>query len=229
MSVESATLLYRLGRCLAHFCFGTFGRVEVTGAENVPPYGPVILVCNHLSYNDPPLLVASVPRPLYFVGKKELFANPVSRFIMQGFHVSPFDRSGSGIDAMRTLIGHLNRDRIAVIFPEGHRSPDHTMKEGMLGVVYLALKSQATILPVGVTGTQNFLGWRMPLPLCKLKTNIGQPFSLPGLEGKPSKEVMHSILDMIMDRVAAQLPSEYRGVYGDSVRRSKSGQQVPVA
>jgi 1-acyl-sn-glycerol-3-phosphate acyltransferase len=227
MKRESATLLYRLGRRLARFCFGTFGRMEVTGKENVPPYGPVILVSNHLSSTDPPLLVASIPRPLFFVGKKELFANPLSRFIMRGFHVSPFDRSGSGIDAMRTLIGHLDRDRIAVIFPEGHRSPDHAMKEGMLGVVYLALKSQATILPVGVTGTQNFPGWRIALPLCKLKANIGQPFSLPVLEGKPSKQVMRSILDMIMDRVAAQLPTEYRGVYGDA-RRSESGRQMTV-
>ena len=229
MTRERATLMYQLGRSLTRFCFGTFGRIEVTGAENVPPYGPVILVSNHLSFNDPPLLATSVSRPLYFVGKKELFANPVSRFLLRGAHVSPFDRSGSGIDAMRALIGHLDKDRIVVLFPEGHRSPDHTMKEGMLGVVYLALKSQATILPVGVTGTQNFPGWRMPLPLCKLKVNIGQPFSLPGLEGKPSKEVMQSILDMIMDRVAAQLPSEFRGVYGDSARRSNSGQRAPVA
>ena len=229
MTRERATLMYQLGRSLANVCFGTFGRLEVTGAENVPPYGPVILVSNHLSFNDPPLLVASVSRPLYFVGKKELFANPVSRFILRGIHVSPLGHSGSGIDAMRTLVGHLDKDRIVVLFPEGHRSPDHTMKEGMLGVVYLALKSQATILPVGVTGTQNFPGWRMPLPLCKLKANIGQPFSLPGLEGKPSKEVMQSILDMIMDRVAAQLPSEYRGDYGDSARRANSGQRTPVA
>ncbi len=228
MNGESATLFYRLGRNLARFCFRTFGRMEVSGRGNVPPYGPVILVSNHLSFTDPPLLVASIPRPLFFVGKKELFANPVSRFALRGFHVSPFDRLGSGIDAMRTLTGHLDRDRIVVLFPEGHRSPDHTMKEGMLGVVYLALKSQAVILPVGVTGTQKFPGWRMPFPLCKMKANIGQPFSLPGLEGKPSKEVMQSILDMIMDRVAAQLPPEYRGAYGEA-RRSKSGQQVPAA
>ena len=210
---KGATFIYRGGRLLARFCFNVFGRLEIVGEENVPPRGPVILVCNHLSNNDPPLLVASIPRPLYFIGKKELFANPIGRFTMRGFHVWPFDRSKSGVDAMRTLMGHLERDRAVVIFPEGHRSPDHTLKDGMLGVVFLALKSQAPILPVGVTGTQNFPSWRLLFPFCRLKANIGAPFSLPVIEGRPSKEVMQTMLRMIMERIAAQLPPEYRGVY----------------
>ena len=65
---ERATLLYRLGRPLARFCFGTFGRLDVIGKENVPPHGPVILVSNHLAFTDPPLLVAAIPRPLHFMG-----------------------------------------------------------------------------------------------------------------------------------------------------------------
>lgn len=216
MSNERATWLYRWGQGLARFCFKNLGRMEVHGAENVPPHGPVILVCNHLSFTDPPLLVASIPRPLHFVGKKELFADPISRIAMRGFHVSPFDRARSGIDAMRVLMDHLGNDRIVVLFPEGHRSPDHSMKEGLLGVVYLALKSQAPLLPVGVTGTEKISGWRMVLPLCRLTSNIGQAFSLPVIEGKPSKEVMQSILDMIMDRIAVLLPPGYRGVYGET-------------
>lgn len=228
MTGQHATFLYQLGRFLARFCFRTFGRLEVAGAINVPPYGPVILVCNHLSFNDPPLLVASIDRPLHFVAKKELFGNPIFKFIMSRFHVSPFDRAKPGVDAIRTLISHLNQDHIVVLFPEGHRSPDHSMQEGMLGVVYLALKSQASILPVGVTGTQNFAGWRMPFPLCRLKANIGQPFSLPVIEGKPTRKIMQSVLDMIMDRVAAQLPLEYQGVY-PRAKRPDSEQHVPVS
>ena len=211
---EIATWQYYLGRRLARFCFGCLGRLEVAGLENVPPHGPVILVCNHISFNDPPLLVAAVPRPLHFVGKKELFGNIIGRFLMRGFHVSPFDRSLSGINAVRVLLHNLGKDRVVVIFPEGSRSPDNTLKEGMLGVVYLALKSQAPVLPVGVTGTSNMPPWRMPVPLCRLSVRIGPPFTLPVLEGRPSKEVMQSLLDMIMERIAAQLPPELRGVYG---------------
>ena len=207
------TFLYRLGRQAARICFSNLGRLEVTGRECIPPYGPLIVVSNHLSFTDPPLLVAGITRPLYFIAKRPWFAGPLSRYAMSRIHVSPFDRYRMRIDAVRTMLRLLARDKAVVVFPEGHRSPDHTMKQGMLGVVYLALESQAPILPVGLTGTENLRGWRMPVPLCRLRANIGQPFTLPVIEGRPSKEVMHSILDMIMGRIAALLPEAYRGVY----------------
>ncbi len=207
------SILYPISRHLARFCFGTFGRLEINGQEWVPPYGPLIVVCNHLAATDPPLLVASMARTLHFIAKQELFHNPISRYILKSYNVSPFDRSGSRADALRLLLRFLNEDRAVVVFPEGHRSPDHTMQAGMLGVVYLALKSQAPILPVGVSGTEKINGWRMPVPLCRMRANIGQPFTLPVLEGKASREVMQSILEMIMYRIAALLPPEYRGVY----------------
>ena len=114
---------------------------------------------------------------------------------------------------MRLMLSLLAEDRAVVIFPEGHRSPDHTMKEAMLGVAYLALKSQAPILPVGVSGTEKIRGWRMPFPMCRMRANIGQPFTLPVIEGKPSRQVLGSMRDMVMGRIAAMLPEEYRGVY----------------
>ena len=213
MNGEQATLLYSLGRPFARFCFGTFGRLEVTGEENVPPHGPVILACNHLAFTDPPLLVAAIPRPLHFLGKRELFANPVGRFIMRGFHVFPYDRSTASTETMRTLLGLLDQDRAVALFPEGTRSKSRSLQEAQLGIVYLALKSQAPILPVGVTGTQNLRGWRMPFPLCRLTASIGPPFTLPVLEGRPPRPVMQGLLRMIMERVAMQLPPEFRGVY----------------
>ena len=199
---------------MARFCFRTFGGLDVSGAEGIPKFGPLIIVSNHLSLNDPPLLVAAITRPLYFVGKKELFGNPITRFGMRSFHVSSFNRSAAGIDAMRVLMQNLERDRAVVIFPEGTRSPNGALQKGMLGVVYLALKSQAAILPVGITGTETFPLWRIPIPFRKMKAKIGQPFTLPMIEGKPSKEVMSSLRDMVMRRIAAQLPPEYQGLYG---------------
>ena len=211
---KGATLVYRVFNLLGRFCFRVFGRMEIAGAECVPQFGPLIIVSNHLSLNDPPLLVAAIPRPLYFIGKKELFGSSISRFLMRAFHVSPFDRSAAGIDAMRVLMQNLERDRAVVIFPEGTRSPDHAMQKGMLGVVYLALKSQAPILPVALTGTEKFPLWRVPFPFRRMTASIGPPFTLPVIEGRPSKAVMSSMLDMVMGRVADQLPPEYRGVYG---------------
>ena len=220
------TLLYRLGRGLARFQFSVFGRLEVVGQEAVPPYGPLLVVSNHLSYADPPLLMASLPRSLHFIGKQELFANPISRVVFKGFHVHPLNRSDAGIAAMREALRLLAQDHALVIFPEGRRSPDHTMKEGMTGAAYLAMKSQAPVLPVGLTGTENFPSWRMPFPFCRLKANIGQPFTPPVLEGKPSREVVENIRDMIMYRIAALLPPEYQGVYAISGLGERVGTSV---
>ncbi len=207
------TLLYRLGSGAARVCFSNLGRLEVSGRESVPPYGPLIVVSNHLSFNDPPLLVSSIKRPLHFIAKKELFRNPVISYTLKKCHVSPFDRSGSRANALLILRRLLAQDKAVVVFPEGHRSPDHTMKEGWPGVVYLALMTQAPILPVGLSGTEKFPSWRMPFPLCRMRANIGQPFSLPVIEGRPSREVMNSMLDMVMGRIALLLPEEYRGAY----------------
>lgn len=207
------TLLYPAGRGLARFCFNVFGRLEVTGQECVPPFGPLIIVANHISYNDPPALAASLPRSLDFVGKKELFSNPISRFMMKQFRVHPLDRTASGVNAMRTALQLLAQDRAVVIFPEGHISAYHTMEEAKPGAAYLAIKSQAPILPVGIYGTEKFSPKRMPFPLCRFRVNIGQPFTPPVLEGRVTHDVVNSVLDMIMYRIAALLPEEYQGVY----------------
>ncbi len=222
---ENASLLYRLGRPLARFCFGTFGRLEVKGKENVPSRGPLILACNHLAFTDPPLLVAAIPRSLHFLGKKELFATPVGRFIMWGFHVFPYDRTSASTDTMRAMLGLLEQDRTVVVFPEGTRSKSHSMQEAQLGVVYLAIKSQAPILPVGVTGTEKLRAWRMPFPLCRLSANIGPPFTLPVVEGRIPRPVMQDMLRMIMERVAQQLPAEFRGVYDPAVSQRSDQQE----
>ena len=221
---EDARVLYCWGRRLAQFCFRAFGRMDISGVECVPPHGPLIVVCNHISFNDPPLLVATIPRPLFFIGKQELFKNPLFRIAMRVFHVSPFNRSTAGIDAVRVMMQNLERDRAVVIFPEGHRSPDHTLQKGMLGVVYLALKSQSPILPVAITGTHEFPIWRIAFPFRRMKTSIGPPFTLPVIEGRVSRAVMSSLLDMVMGRIADQLPLELRGVYGGKTEQEPAEQ-----
>jgi len=205
--------VYHLGKGFGQFCFNAFGRLEVIGKESIPPYGPLLVVANHLSFNDPPVLVCSIPRSLNFIGKQELFANPVGNFLMRSFNVHPYDRSGLGVDAIRLALRLLDQGRMVMIFPEGHRSPDHTLQQGMPGAAYIAMKSQAPLLPIGITGTEKISAWRMAVPLTRFRVNIGQPFTLPNVEGTPSKEVVDSMRDMVMSRIAALLPPAYRGVY----------------
>ena len=204
---------YWAGRQLTRVCYTAFGRWEVEGQELVPPGGPLLVVSNHLSYADPPLLAAAIRRPLYFLAKRELFANPIAGALLKSVQTFPVDRSQGSPRAMRQVLGLLAEDKAVVVFPEGHRSHDHALREGMVGTAYLALKSQAPVLPIGITGTQGIPNWRIPFPLRRMKVNIGPLLILPSIEGTPDRSVIESVRDMIMYRIAALLPEDYRGKY----------------
>ena len=115
---------------------------------------------------------------------------------------------------MRIAINLLAQDLAVVIFPEGHISPNHSMQEAKAGAAFLAIKTQAAILPVGIYGTETFSPRRMLFPVSRFYVNIGQPFTPPVIEGRITRDVFNSVLGMIMGRVAALLPEEYQGVYG---------------
>ena len=204
---------YRAGRAATRFCLTFFGRLEVTGQECVPPYGPLIVISNHLSYNDPPALFASLPRSLSYLGKVELFSNPIKRTVMGWVGVFPLDRRSTGVDGMRTALSLLAQDRALVIFPEGRISLDKSLERAKGGAAYLAIKSQAPILPVGISGTERFPPWRMVFPFRRYRVNIGPPFTPPVLEGRVGREAINGVADMMMNRIAVLLPEEYRGVY----------------
>ena len=208
-------ILYSIAVFLAKTLFGGLGRLSVTGRENVPRNGPLVVVSNHMSNGDPPALVASLPRHLHIMAKRGLFAGPLVTRILTSMGVYPLDRDGRDVRALIWSIRTLRRGEAVLFFPEGTRSLDARMRRGKIGAAYAALKSGAPILPVGITGTENIPGlWTAAFPLCRMRVNIGEPFTLPEPEGPLSRE--------LLERTAALLPERYRGYYGNRVRVSRS-------
>ena len=190
-----------------------FAEWRVTGKENVPPHGPLIIVANHQSYFDSSLLSTSLPRRTRFLAKAGLFRWPVVSSFFRLYGAYPLTRSTADVGAYRWALRQLERDRAVVLFPEGTRSPGG-MRKAQAGVALLALRSQAPILPVGITGTERLGSMlRILKPHGAIEVSIGTPFSLPTVEGRPSREVLDSLADMIMQRISALLPEAYRGVY----------------
>ena len=122
-----------------------------------------------------------------------------------------------GTIAMRKILKQtkqkIQQGKSIIIFPEGTRNPGG-LGLGLSGVALLALRSQAPILPIAISGTGHMQGlWRLACPSGKIRVTIGDPFSLPVVEGKVRRPQLESLADMIMLRVANLLPDGLRGAY----------------
>ena len=191
-----------------------FADCKVAGLENVPPSGPLIIVANHQSNFDPSLLGATIPRRIWFLAKDTVFKGPIAYWFLRSYGAFPLNRDQADVRAFRWVLEQLKQGEAMVIFPEGTRNRG-AIQKAHPGVVRLALKAGAPLLPVGITGTEGLGTWlRAANPTGRIRVNIGPVFSLPSIEGKPSTEVLESLTDVIMQRIAALLPESYQGVYG---------------
>ena len=215
--------LYRLCIPMQRLVLRLFADWQINGIENVPPMGALIIIANHQSNFDPPLLSASIPRRVYFLAKSSLFMGPAITWFLNSYGAFPVNREGGDIRAYRWVISQLRAGKPVVLFPEGTRSRTGMMR-AKSGIAQIAIQSQASILPVGIVGTHRLGTWmRVFNPTGKITVNIGQVFSVPAIEGRPNKELLDSISDMIMQRVAMLVPEDIRGVYGEDA--TKSGAQ----
>ena len=186
---------YRLfRRAMTALCRLLFGYTR-HGGESVPSEGPLIVASNHSQYADPVLVCVAVPRRLQWMAKKQLFVFPFRKFF-EFIGSFPVDREGGGRAAIRAALAFLAEGCALGIFPEGtHRGAD-TSREARSGVVVLALRSGAPVLPVHVG--------RLPGPLSRLRGQklhifVGEPIQLDtALRGGPAyraaaDEVMRTI------------------------------------
>jgi 1-acyl-sn-glycerol-3-phosphate acyltransferase len=166
--------LHRLGR----FLFGTLFGLRTNGQEVLTRKGSLMVVCNHISELDPPVLGSTIPRQSYFMAKRELFSRRMGEFYMPRIGAFPVNRDGVDTAALRTGLEVLRKGYVLVVFPEGTRSNDGQPLPVKPGVGLLAVRSGVPVLPAFVWGTDH--PFRSLLRLGRFTVTYGEPM-LPRL------------------------------------------------
>lgn len=199
-------LLYPLVRAVAT----TFVPLRAEGLEHLPPKGAYLLVSNHISWWDPPMIEFALRLPVRFMAKQELFRIPIVGWALRAGGKFPVRRGESDRRALETALRVLAAGQPVGYFPEGTRSKDGRLRRAKPGVAFLARRSGMPLVPVAVTGTREAAP-RIPAR-SKVLVRIGPAFTLAGLDrGAPMDE--QALADAIMRRVAELLPNEMRGEY----------------
>lgn len=206
---------YYLGTMLMKLLLFLLAHWQVKGKENIPAQGPLIVVANHLSIADPPLLSASIHRRIVFMAKEEAFHNPFFGPLARGWRAFPVRRGAFDRAALRRAEGLLAAGQVLGMFPEAMRSHTAQLQEGLTGTALIALRSGATILPVGITGTEKIEGISVIYRHPTITVNIGEPFKPPTIDGRLTKVHLATATNDIMGRIADLLPQSYRGYYDD--------------
>ncbi len=190
-----------------------FMRLEVVGRENFPQQGPYILVTNHLSAYDTPLLFALCPHSVRALAASKHRSNPFFGPLL-ALGGSIWVRRGEiDRDALSGALSWLGEGGVLGMAPEGTRARGvYALQKGKTGAAYLATRTGSPILPVGLTGTERIKEELPRLRRARVRVVIGEPFCLPE-SGPVRGEKLDEYTELIMRRIAALLPPEYRGVY----------------
>ena len=151
--VERTNAVYRICRRTMRTVWKIFGRFDIRGFANIPATGPFLLVCNHQSDLDPPLIQSIIPRPIYAVAKSGLFTAPVLGWLMRRLHSIPVRRYQVDPQSVRTALRRLRAGNGVAIYIEGERSWDGRLQDYRPGTIRLALKANVPIIPVAISGT----------------------------------------------------------------------------
>lgn len=178
-------------------------RIKIVGKENVPKKEALIFCGNHRTYLDPPLIVATAGRNMRFMAKEELRKNPLFPILGNLFEIICVKRDSKDITAMKEALRTLKSNGAIGIFPEGTRN-GFDKNDGKIknGAAYMALKTGAKVLPIGIVGPSK--------PFTKNAIIYGKPldFSEYTKEKKIEKEDEDRVSEIIKEEILKLLNTE---------------------
>lgn len=197
---HSSLCLYHLLKwSVVNPLFLTYFQGKIYGAENVPRKGPLLVVSNHASNFDPPLLSNCVGRPVAYMAKEELFRTPVFRQAIEIYGAYPVKRGGGDRSAIKSALSRLDNGWAVGVFLQGTRTKDARIPSPKLGAALIAAKAQVPLLPVGLWGTQDiFVKGKKAPQAVPVTVRIGEPILPPESSDRSElKAVTQRCVDVI--------------------------------
>jgi len=205
--------MYRLLRIFAEAISRLTTRREYVGLENIPDEPPYILVTNHLSIFDLPVLLPICPHTIRAFAASKHKWNPVYAPILAMAGTIWVQRGEVDRRALREALAVLERGETLGLAPEGTRSREtNALQEGKAGAAYLAARANVPLVPMGISGTEMIKHNLPRLRRSQVRVVIGEPFRLPE-SGRVRGRKLHEYTDLIMYHIAELLPEKYRGMY----------------
>ena len=207
----------------------TVFRPWVTGLENIPKEGGVILASNHLSFIDSVFLPLLIQRRIYFLAKSDYFtgkglANWATKHFLLGTGMIPIDRSGGKASeaSLKAGMSVLTKDRVLGIYPEGGRSRDGKAHRGRTGVARMALESGAPVVPVAMIDTEKVMSESGGVKIRRIGISFGPPLDFSEFaDHKQDHAILRVMTDRIMDAIVAMSGQEYVDEYGKPSAKKK--------
>jgi 1-acyl-sn-glycerol-3-phosphate acyltransferase len=191
-------------------------RPHIGPLDKFPMNGPYLIAGNHINTMDGLVMFTYIqPRPVTTLSKEENFNNPLNRMVSEAWGAIPIKRGAVDNTAMNLCLEALKEGKMLAILPEGTRSGDGVMAQGKPGILPLAVKSGAPIIPVAFHGHENY--WKNVRSFRKTDfyLEVGQPFHIKATMRDLDREHRQIITDELMYRIAMLLPEKYRGYYSD--------------
>jgi 1-acyl-sn-glycerol-3-phosphate acyltransferase len=219
MTGESRAPQYNLAQKIAITVlrrpFDLIVHLDVEGMDNIPAIGPAILMINHVAFLDPIMLIAGVQRRIVPMAKIETLELPVLNLLVRLWGSISVRRGEVDRAALRQAIEALKAGHLLLMAPEGTRSKSGELQAPHDGIAYVATRTGAMVIPVGIVGTPEIArNWKR-LRRTRVRVTFGRPFYFETAGARVGREELSQMTREAMYQLAAVLPPQQRGAFAD--------------